>query len=102
MKYESLRLEVVDQHLALIAKTTLREVELWRCWTGNKKSTLETIKQIASDDKFALMHFKNEDELIKEFAEIKVMEFPHEKINTESIDISSLSESYVLYASQLL
>lgn len=102
MKHESLRLEIEEFDLLLKAKTSVREVILWKIWTGNEKYILEVIKQIAEDDTKAVLYFKHENPIIQEFAQIKVMEFPHEKIDTSQIDLNNISESVTIKASQLL
>lgn len=102
MKHKSLRLEIKNFDLVLIAETDVREVELWKIWIGNEKSILEDIKQIAEDDTKAVLYFKHPNQIIKEFSNIKVLEFPHEKINTEKIDLNTISNNVIIRAAQLL
>jgi hypothetical protein len=101
MKIERLFLDFDGFDLVLKAKTPIREIVLWKTWM-NDKSQIDKIKQIAENNTLAILHFKDdENPLIKEFAQIKIMEFPNETIE---MDINNIPESEIvtIHASQLL
>jgi len=103
MKIERLFLDFDGVDLVLKAKTPIREIVLWKTWMwmGNNRSLIDKIEQIAKSNTLAILHFKDEHPLIKEFAQIKIMEFPNETIEM-NINIIPEYEIVSLHASQLL
>lgn len=103
MKIEKVFLDVENFDLVLKIKTPLREIVIWKTWYGKDKTIIDKLEQICQNDIHAIINFKNGNDIIlKEFSEIRLLEFPNEKIeiiNKNKYD--SIFET-TIHASQLL
>lgn len=101
IKTESVYFDIDNFELVLKAKTPIREVVIWRVgilktWFGREKNILDKIKKIVEDDKQAILYRTDNNHIIREFAEIKIYEFPHIKIETEK----AISEDALIQTTQ--
>lgn len=97
--------ERINFNLQLRLKTKNRDITVWSLFVGHINDPGKIIKKIvdiAQNNADAILHFKDPNEQIQEFAQIKIDEFSDDEIDVSEIkDINYLDDT-VCHAAQLL